>query len=714
MQRAKRILVADDDIAALTLMHAALEQAGFGVSTAVDGRDALQQFRAGTYDMVMLDVDMPGLSGHEVCAALRREAGGLLPIVMVTGMDDVRSVDAAYLAGATDFIAKPINWALIGHRARYLLRGYETILELRAAEARMSAVLTALPDLLFELDIDGRYTQYHPPRAKSESASVESYIGRTVGEVLPPSAAQACMAAVREAYASGLSTGKQFELHLPQGALWFELSVSSKFTGAGNKPHFVVLARDITDRRAAEDRIRRLAYFDALTGLPNREHFRARLASALDGARRHSRQLALLCIDLDNFKRINDTLGHSVGDELLRMVASRLREALRCGDEVGRATPASADDADLSRLGGDEFMVLLPDIGTADQAGTVADRIVRTIIQPMLLAQHEVLVTPSVGIAVFPSDGDDHETLVRNADLAMYFAKRQGPGTFAFFDSAMNASALKRLTVEGKLRGAIAGDELSLHFQPQFDLATGMLSGMEALLRWNNAELGLVPPSEFIPVAEDTGLILPIGEWVLRAACAQAKAWHDEGLRVARVAVNVSGLQLSQRGFPELVSTVLRDTGLPAELLELEITESVVMQNEGWAEQVLKELKLIGVDIAIDDFGTGYSSFSRLREFPIDRLKIDRAFVQRVQSCGEDRAIAAAIIAMAKTLQLEVVAEGVEEFAQLMVLQEERCSLAQGFLLSRPLPAAEALQLLRRLSDSADGTRTQRLKRLLA
>jgi len=590
------ILVADDDLTTLTLMRAALEKAGFSVRTAVDGDDALRQFREGAFDLVMLDVDMPGRSGYDVCAALRLEADPLLPIVMVTGMDDVPSVDAAYRAGATDFIAKPINWALIGHRVRYLFRGYQTVVDLRDAETR----------------------------------------------------------------------------------------------------------------------IRRLAYFDALTGLPNREHFGARLASTLEAAYRDSHQLALICIDLDNFKRINDTLGHSVGDELLRMMALRLREALRMEGDVGSAAPATVQDEHLSRLGGDEFMVILTDIGGPDQAGIVADRIVRMVAQPMRLAQHEVLVTPSVGIAMFPADGQDLDTLVRNADLAMYFAKRQGPGTFAFFDSAMNVSALKRLTMEGKLRGAIAGNELSLHFQPQFDVATGLVTSMEALLRWSNAELGSVPPAEFIPVAEETGLILPIGEWVLRAACVQAKAWHDEGLPDVRVAVNVSGLQLSQRGFCDLVSLVLRESGLPPKLLELEITESVVMQNEGGTGQVLKDLKAIGVDIAIDDFGTGHSSFARLRDFPIDRLKIDRAFIRQVQSSADDRAIAIAIIALAKTLQIDVVAEGVEEFAQLMVLQEERCALAQGFLLSRPLPAAEALLFLRRLAENADGTRTQRLERLTA
>lgn len=591
----KKILVVDDDQAALVLTRAALSKAGFYVCTARDGEDGLRQFHSEPADLVMLDVDMPGLSGHDVCATLRREFGELLPIVMVTGMDDVQSVDAAYLAGATDFISKPIHWALLGHRIRYLLRGTQNALDLKAAE----------------------------------------------------------------------------------------------------------------------DRIRKLAYFDALTGLPNREHFRQHLTSALDFSKRKGRHAALLCIDLDNFKRINDTLGHSVGDELLSMMASRLREAMRVSDAIGRGSPEAAANENLSRLGGDEFMVVLPMITEASQAGIVAERIMRTITQTMRLGKHEVLVTPSIGIAIYPTDGTDPETLVRNSDLAMYFSKRRGPGTFAFYDPAMNAGALKRLTVEEKLRVAIANQELSLQFQPQFDLGSGLVCGMEALLRWNNAELGAVPPSEFIPVAEESGLILAIGEWVLRAACAQAVTWRADGLPIARVAVNVSGMQLSQRGFPDLVRTVLVESGLPPQMLELEITESVVMQDEVWTAQVLRDLKDIGVDIAIDDFGTGYSSFARLREFPIDRLKIDRSFVQRVHSDGDDHAIASAIIAMAKTLKLEVVAEGVEDMAQLMALQEQRCALAQGFLLSRPLPPEEARQLLRRLAENTSGTRTQRLKHLI-
>jgi diguanylate cyclase (GGDEF)-like protein len=712
MTAPKTILIVDDDLTAITLMRAALQKAGFGISTAVDGADALRQFRDKPSDMVMLDVDMPGLSGYDVCAALRLEAGPLLPIVMVTGFDDFRSVDAAYVAGATDFIAKPINWTLLGHRVRYLLRGYQAVLDLGTAEARNTALLAALPDLLFELDIEGRYIQYHPPRSDLLTAPVKNFIGKTIEEVLSQDAARVCRTAMQEAYETGASIGKQLELQLPTGTAWVELSVS-KSLDSDQRPHFIILARDVTESRAAADQIRRLAYYDQLTGLPNREQFRNRVAGAIDRAIANKRQLALLCIDLDKFKRINDTLGHSVGDDLLRMTALRLREAVRRADPMDRAIPGSTADADLSRLGGDEFMFLMPDIDGSEQAAAVATRILSAITQPILLARHEVMVTPSIGIAVYPTDGGDFETLFKSADLAMYFAKRQGPGTLAFFKSSMNANALKRLTMEGKLSRAIAGNELSLRFQPQFDLATGLIVGMEALLRWTNAELGQVPPLEFIPVAEETGMILSIGEWVLRAACKQAKAWNDEGFSVLRIAVNVSGMQLAQRGFPGLVAAVLRDSGLPANMLELEITESVVMTNEDWTRQVLGELKAIGVQISIDDFGTGYSSLGRLREFPIDRLKIDGSFIRRVQNNGEDRVIAATIIAMAKTLKLEVVAEGVEDFAQLLFLQEERCTLVQGYFLSLPLTAAESGQLLRRLARDFDGSRTERLKALV-
>ena len=344
----------------------------------------------------------------------------------------------------------------------------------------------------------------------------------------------------------------------------------------------------------------------------------------------------------------------------------------------------------------------------------LANRLLRLMGKPLQLAGHQVLVSPSIGVAMFPDNGRTVDLLFRNADLAMYFAKRQGPGQLAVFSDTMNTDGLKRLTLEGKLREALQRQEFSLHYQPQFDLSSGMISGLEALLRWTNVDLGSIPPDDFIPVAESTGLIVPIGEWVLRTACQQLKSWRDEGLTVEHVAVNVSGMQFSQSGFPELVSRILAETGLKPASLELEVTESVVMRDEEGSRQALAALKRIGVSLAVDDFGTGYSSLSRLRDFSFDRLKIDRAFVRDLHNSAEDQVLVAAMIKMAQTLGLSVVAEGVEEFTQLLHLQEEQCNQAQGFLLGRPLPAAEIRALLQRLAETKETGRTNRLKQLIA
>lgn len=463
----------------------------------------------------------------------------------------------------------------------------------------------------------------------------------------------------------------------------------------------------------AERRIVQLAYFDSLTGLPNREQSQTRLLAAIEAAQAQQRTLALLYLDLDNFKRVNDTLGHAVGDELLREVARRLRDSLRYDQEAGLSSDARHRPGDLARLGGDEFLVLLPNLRSAADASAVAARLIQALREPVHLARNALVVTPSIGIALYPQDGADAEALLRNADLAMYYAKRKSPGTFAYYDPAMNAAALQRFMIEDRLRGALARNEFSLNYQPQFDLSSGSVSGMEALLRWTSVELGIVPPAEFIPMAEETGLILSIGEWVLRAACWQAKAWQDAGLPIARMAVNVSGRQFAWSQFPGQVAAILRETGLDPSRLELEITESVVMADESWAEKALTDLKQLGISLAIDDFGTGYSSFGRLRHFAVDRLKIDRSFVTSIGDGSDDRAIAAAIIAMSRSLRINVTAEGVESFPQLMFLQEHACHDAQGLLLSKALPADEAGDLLRRLHEHRDSSRSQRLKAII-
>jgi diguanylate cyclase (GGDEF)-like protein len=478
-------------------------------------------------------------------------------------------------------------------------------------------------------------------------------------------------------------------------------------------PHEVrQMAIALASKWRAERHLARLAYFDSLTGLPNREQAHTRLRSALEMTQQQGKMLAVMYIDLDNFKRINDTLGHSVGDEVLKVAAERLRKSLRRVDNRDADGTGSERPGDVGRLGGDEFMVILPDISSSEDARSVADRLIAAIQKPMELSTNTVVITPSIGIAISPTDGTDAASLLRHGDLAMYFAKRRWPGSYAFFDASMNEGMLQRYTIEGKLRGALERGELSLHYQPQIEMATGDIAGMEALLRWTNDDLGVVPPLDFIPIAEDCGLIIPIGEWVLRTACAQAKKWHDEGLAVKRIAVNIAGQQFAMPNFIELVSRILAETGLEHGMLELEITESMILMDEKRSEKLLEELHTIGVSVAIDDFGTGYSNFQRLQNFAIDRLKMDRSFVRDLSETADDGAIAAAIISVAKALKVGVVAEGVESFAQLRFLQDHLCNQAQGFLMSRALPASEARLLLQRATEHFDGTRTQRIQRL--
>jgi diguanylate cyclase (GGDEF)-like protein len=479
-------------------------------------------------------------------------------------------------------------------------------------------------------------------------------------------------------------------------------------------PHEVrQMAIALASKWRAERHLARLAYFDSLTGLPNREQAHSRLRSALETTLQQGKMLAVMYIDLDNFKRVNDTLGHSVGDEVLQVAAERLRKSLRRVDSGGSDGSRVDRPGDIGRLGGDEFMVILPDIASSEDARSVADRLIAAIQQPMELSSNTVVITTSIGIAISPTDGTDAASLLRQGDLAMYFAKRRSPGSCAFFDVSMNEGMLQRYTIESKLRGALERGELSLHYQPQIEMATGEIAGMEALLRWTNDELGVIPPMDFIPIAEDCGLIIPIGEWVLRTACAQAKKWHDDGLAVKRIAVNIAGQQFAMPNFVTMVKDVLAETGLDKGMLELEITESMVLLDEKRSTRVLTELHAIGVSVALDDFGTGYSNFQRLQNFAIDRLKMDRSFVRDLSETADDGAIAAAIISVAKALKVGVVAEGVESFAQLRFLQDHFCNQAQGFLMSRALPANEARLLLQRATEQFDGTRTQRIKRLV-
>ncbi len=439
-----------------------------------------------------------------------------------------------------------------------------------------------------------------------------------------------------------------------------------------------------------QGRLHHLAYYDNLTGLPNRALFVDRLTLALEAAQRDKYKGALLFIDLDNFKRINDTLGHSVGDELLRIMAQRILLSLRNTDKVSR--PIIPETA--ARLGGDEFTIVIPELYGNERAAVVARRIEKQLAEPVHLGNHEFIITSSIGIAIFPDDGNDVESLLKNADLAMYFSKNSGQGRFNYYRESMNEAALRRLTIENHLRIAIEHKELELYYQPQVNITNNKITGFEALLRWHNEDLGTLSPLEFIPVAEESGLILSLGDWVIRTACKQAKAWFDKGYHFERIAVNVSVRQFTHPDFAEKVLAIVEEFDLTPNTLEIEITESLLMQDFEKLVKNLENLRKHGIQISVDDFGTGYSSLSRLKEIPIDSLKIDRTFIVGIEKDGRDLSIIEAIIAMAKGMHLRVIAEGVETSKQLNYLLNKQCYEAQGYLYSRPEPAEQIEQFL--------------------
>ncbi len=696
---AAKILVVDDDAGARLLMQAALRKSDFDVSLADGGEDAMRQFRAGAFDMVMLDVDMPDVSGYDVCVAMRAEAGRLLPILMVTGMDDVRSVERAYQSGATDFISKPINWALLGHRVKYLLRGHRALLELGAAEARNAAILQAIPDLLFEMDLDGRHLQCHSPTSDKLAAPVEHLIGKTLAEVMPPMAAQICMEALKAANATGYSSGQQFELQLPHGVFWFELSVSRKDRREGEKPHFIVLSRDITDRKDAEKKILRLAFFDSLTRLPNRQSFLERVDREIKRAWHSGHKVGVLFMDLDGFKNINDTMGHAVGDQILQRAANRLRRGVRPADLVSRPAELelrgaeAGSEVEFARLGGDEFTALILDLKGPEGALVVARRILELMRRPYALDGRDLLLTASIGIALYPEDGEDAATLLKHADTAMYHAKDSGRDNCQFYSAALTRLAMQRMDIESDLRSALERGEFSLDYQPLLDVASGRVFSVEALIRWARPGHGMVAPLDFITVAERSGLILDIGQWVLRQACKDAALWQRAGHPV-RVAVNLSPLQFKDPQLVAIVQEALAGSGLAPELLELEVTESAVMVDTEVTMATLSAFRACGVRIALDDFGTGYSSLSCLKRMPLTTLKVDRSFVTGLPGDGENHAIVRAILAMASGLGLAVTAEGVETLEQAQSLTAMACDSLQGFYFSRPVDARSIPALL--------------------
>ena len=462
----------------------------------------------------------------------------------------------------------------------------------------------------------------------------------------------------------------------------FQVEVTANYLEFDGQEYSFAFVRDITARKLAEDRVHYLAFYDDLTGLPNRSLLQDRLTKTLADGRRQKYKVALLFLDLDRFKDINDSLGHSVGDLLLQEVAERLKTWGREQDTV-------------ARLGGDEFLIMLTHLKDVSDAAVATERLMDAMTADYVIRGHTLNVSCSIGISIFPEHSADCETLIKNADAAMYSAKADGRSKFRFFTDSMNAQAVERLTLESSLRSALAKEQLFLMYQPQVDIATGRITGLEALLRWQHPELGLVPPDKFIRIAENSGLIVSIGEWVLRTACSQTRKWQDEGLPVLTVTVNVSAIQFRQESFGEVIRKVLHETGLPPQYLELELTESLLLTNADLMLSVIQKLRAIGVTLAIDDFGTGYSSFNYLRQFQVSKLKIDRSFIRNVAANPDDAAITAAIISMAKSLKLKVIAEGVENEAQMTFLRAHHCDEIQGYYFSKPLTVDKVAEKLR-------------------
>ena len=672
------VLVADDDPVMRLLMIEMLGQVGLDGVEAEDGSQAVARFQELAPDLILMDVDMPRMDGFSACSEIRRiETGAPVPIIMVTGGDDLEAVTRAYEVGATDFVSKPINWPILGHRVLYVLRASDAIVRLRIADAQNRAVLAAIPDTFFRLSKEGYYLDYEQGHDASSAPPVEQCVGKHIAEVLPQEIADRLLEQVQVVLATQQIRSVDYELVRFGAVEHYEARLV-----ATGPTEVLGLVRDISERKRTEDQIRRLAYCDSLTGIPNRQAFLETLERELHRSKVGNKKFAVLFMDLDAFKRINDTLGHNVGDHLLKIVSERLRETIRPSDLVARGDQSH----NLARLGGDEFTILIPDLERVENALNVAHRVKDAMRRPFLIDGHEIFVTASIGISLFPEDGDDCDSLLKYADTAMYHAKNCGKNNAKLYSSSLTMQIMSHVKLEVGLRKALKNDELYLLYQPQIDVRTSTIVGVEALVRWRHPERGIISPTEFIPLAEETGLIVPIGEWVLRTACIQAMQWQKATKRSLRMAVNLSAKQFKDENLTQVVLSALHDTGLDPRFLELELTEGTLMDDARATMSTLDQLRAIGVYLSIDDFGTGYSSMNYLKRFDVRTLKIDKSFICGLPQDTENAAITRAIIAMAHGLKMVVVAEGVETDEQLVLLDEYGCDMVQGFYLGHPSP----------------------------
>jgi diguanylate cyclase (GGDEF)-like protein/PAS domain S-box-containing protein len=684
-----KILLIENDPAAADKIRSALAAAGSGSFEVVWVRqlsEALGRLSKNAIDAVLLELSLSDSHGIETFDKLFSAAPDIPILVLGNGNEALAK--EAVRRGAQDYL-------LAGHLDSYSLpRALRNAIERKAVEdalyvekERAVVTLNSIGDAVLCTDISGNITYLNLVAEAMTGWPREEAIGKPLAEVFRiidggtrVTARDPMEMAIEQNRTVGLTVNciliRRDGLESP-----IEDSAAPIHDRAGRITGAVIVFHDVSEARAMTVQMTHSAQHDVVTNLPNRLLLNDRISQSIGLGRRWNRPLAVIFLDLDRFKRINDSLGHAAGDKLLESVSKRLLASVRASDTV-------------SRLGGDEFVILLSEITFPEDAATSAKKILLSLNAPHSIAGQDLHIEGSIGISVYPEDGEDAETLIQNADMAMYHAKENGRNNFQFFKEEMNLRAVERQSLEGSLRRALEREEFLLHYQPKVNLDTGEITGVEALIRWQQPGLGLVPPSQFVPIAEDCGLIIPIGRWVLREACRQAREWQDAELPFKRVSINVSAVEFRSKGFVEGVRTILSETGLEARYLDLELTERVLMEDAESTAAVLRELKTMGVQLAVDDFGTGYSSLSYLQQFPIDVLKIDKSFVHRITADPDGSSIVSAIIDMGKNLKQRVIAEGIETEEQRAFLQAHHCAEGQGYLFSRPLAAAQFAHLL--------------------
>lgn len=698
-----KVLVVDDDMAGLLMASEALSAAGFEVIEAEDGLEAIEQFEKHTPDLVVMDVIMPRMNGFDSCAAIRRSEGGEhVPILMITGLEDVESIQKAYEAGATDFVTKPINFFLMPYRVRYMMRSATTATDLRASQLRLDKAqrIAKLGNWEWMLDSDQLIWSTECSNIL-QSEKLGDDLSCFLNSVHEDDRGH--VAGILER-ARADSDKFNFEFRTNKTNEEDNVRIIHVEAEPETATHMVGTIQDITERTNAEEQIHNLAYYDLVTGLPNRAHLYDMIALAQKRAEKQSSKFALLFLDLDHFKQVNDTLGHNAGDLLLRQVSSRLKQAIRKRPSLKNVKEAETSKANtevIARLGGDEFVVLVDFVERIEDVAYVARRICKTLSKSFNIDGNEVRITTTIGISLFPDDGSTADKLLKHADVAMYHAKEQGRNGYQFYSQSIHQLALERFSLERDLRKTLEADGFHLEYQPKVALKSGEVTGLEALVRWNHPERGNVSPADFIPLAEETGLIVPLGEWVLKTACEQMVKWIDAGIPPCIMAVNCSAIQLVRTDMASVIKEALQTTGLNPAYLEIELTESLLMQNVEEGINILQALKDLGLYVSIDDFGTGFSSLSYLKRLPVDKLKIDQSFIKDLTTDPGDAAIVTSMITLAHNLDLTVIAEGVENPEQLGFLRAERCDEIQGYLVSRPMPAdAFADWMENRLDDN--------------